>query len=288
MNTDKVFVVIPNWNLKNDTIMCIQSILAGSYAPKRIIVVDNGSSDGSVKVISKYFGKAIDIIVNEENVGFAAAVNKGVKYALSQGADWVLILNNDTIVAPDMLEQLMAVATCRPDIGILSPAIFCYNQPDRIWRLGDRHPSWSPIPFKVPANVLRTEKVLLPVDYVTGCGMLVRREVFQAIGMFDEGYFMYYEDADFCRRAKRAGFYIACVPTARMWHKISGSTWRDVSYQRYLKTRSRVKFYRRYLSLLALGYLFLSILCAILINALRGNKKSVWAYVKGFYDGWHI
>jgi len=288
MGESKVFIIIPNWNLKDDTIICVRSVLAGSYAQQRVVVVDNGSSDGSVEALSEHFGEAIDLIVSCENIGFAAAVNLGIRYALSQGADWVLILNNDTTVAPDMLEQLMAVATSRPDIGILGPAIFYYNQPDRVWHLGDRHPSWSPIPFRISANILQTEKGILPVNYVTGCGMLIRREVFQTIGMFDEGYFMYYEDADFCRRAEQAGFSIACVPAARMWHKVSGSTRGDISYQLYLKTRSRVRFYRRHYSLVSLGYLILNILCSILIEAFKGNKKTVRAYIKGFYHGWRL
>jgi len=288
MRQPKVFIIILNWNLKDDTIACVRSVLAGSYSYQRVVVVDNGSSDRSVEAIAEYFGKTIDLIVNEKNVGFAAGVNKGIQYALAQGADWVLILNNDTIVAPDMLEQLMAVAIRYPNIGILGPAIFHYDQPNRVWRLGDRHINWVPIPFKISAKALQAGEKILPVNYVTGCGMLIRKEVFHAIGMFDEGYFMYYEDADFCRRAERAGFSIVCVPTARMWHKVSGSTHGKVSYQCYLKTRSRIRFYRRHYSLLAWCFLVLNILWSILIEILRGNKEMVWAYVKGFYHGWRF
>jgi GT2 family glycosyltransferase len=286
MERPKVFIIIPNWNLKDDTIACVESVLAGGYTPQRVTVVDNGSSDGSASAIADRFGKSIDLIANKTNMGFAAGVNVGIRHALAHDADWVLLLNNDIVIAPDMVERLMAVASRRPDIGILGPAIFYYDQPDRVWRLGDRHPRWSPIPLKVSAKALQTGVEVLPVDYVTGCGMLIRRQVFFTVGLFDPGYFMYYEDADFCRRAIRAGFSIVCVPAARMWHKISGSTRGDVSHQRYLRTRYRVRFYRHHCSLLALGYLSLSVLWTMLASALKGDREAVWACAQGFYHGW--
>lgn len=289
MGLSKVWVIILNWNLKDETITCVKSVLASSYLPERVIVVDNGSSDGSASYIAKHFGNSIHLILNETNKGFAAGVNEGIRYALAHNADWVLLLNNDTIIAPDMIERLITVAECRPDIGILGPAIFYYNQPERVWRLGDRHFRWLPIPLKVPARVLHKRKEeILPVDYVTGCGMLIRRQVFLSIGLFDPNYFMYYEDADFCQRARRAGFSIVCVPAAKMWHKVSMSTSMNPSYQHYLKTRSRVQFYRRHYSLLALGCLSVSIIWIILTNALKGNWETIRSCVRGFYHGWQM
>ena len=288
MAPPKVFVIVLNWNLKDETITCVESILASTYTPQRVIVVDNGSSDGSALAIAERFGKAIDLIVNETNLGFAAGVNVGIRHALAHNADFVLILNNDTVIAPDMIERLIEAAVLGPDIGILGPVIFYYDQPNRVWRLGDRDLRWLPIPLMVSAKELQTEKEILFVDYVTGCGMMVRREVFYKIGLFDPDYFMYYEDADFCRRAIKAGFSIVCVPSARMWHKVSGSTRGDVSYQRYLKTRSRVLFYRRHYSLLALIYLSLSITWTMLTDLLKGNKEAIWACARGFYHGWRF
>jgi GT2 family glycosyltransferase len=279
------FVIILNWNLKDDTIACAESVLAGSYARQRVVVVDNGSQDGSVSALTDRFGEAIDLIANEENVGFARGINVGIRHALAQGADWVLLLNNDTTVAPDMIERLMAVANRQAGAGILAPAIFYYDQPERVWRLGDRHHRWLPIPLKIPARNLKAREVL-PVDYVTGCGMLIRRQVFSVIGLFDPQYFMYYEDADFCMRAAKADFAIVCVPAARMWHKVSHSTRRDVSRQRYLKTRYRVQFYRHHYSLPAWVYLILSILWMTLKDLLRGDRQAAWACVRGFYHGW--
>jgi GT2 family glycosyltransferase len=285
VNQPTVFVVILNWNLKEDTISCAESVLAGSYARQQVIVVDNGSQDGSVSAITSHFGEAIDLIVNEENLGFARGINVGIRHALAQGADWILVLNNDTVIAPDMVEQLMAAASRRADVGILAPTIFYYDQPDRVWRIGDRHYRWLPFPLRVPARKLKTQEVL-PVDYVTGCGMLIRRRVFSTIGLFNPQYFMYYEDADFCRRATKAGSVILCVAAARMWHRVSHSTQRSVSRQRYLRTRYRVQFYRHHYSFPSWIYLILSTPWVILRDLLRGDGQAALACARGFYYGW--
>ncbi|HXF69363.1 MAG TPA: glycosyltransferase family 2 protein [Thermoflexus sp.] len=288
MARPKVFVVILNWNLKDDTIACVESVLSSSYTPQGVVVVDNGSSDGSASAIANRFGERVVLLANQANVGFAAGVNVGIRYALAQGADWVLLLNNDTIIAPDMIERLIAAADRYPDIGILAPVIFYHDRPSQIWQLGAQHRRWLPIPFRVSAKALRSEKDLLPVDYVTGCGMLIRRDVFLTIGLFDPSYFMYYEDADFCRRAVKAGFSIGCVPAARMWHKVSRSTRGDVSRKYYLKTRYRVQFYRHHYSLAAWIYLTMSVLGTMLVTALRGEGKAAWACARGFYHGWRF
>jgi GT2 family glycosyltransferase len=285
MDEPRVFVVILNWNLKNDTIACVNSVLASSCKRLRVVVVDNGSQDGSATAFAEHFGETIDLIINEENLGFAKGVNVGIQHVLAQDADWVLLLNNDTIIAPDMIEQLMAVADGRPDVGILAPAIFYHDQPERVWRIGDRHYRWLPIPVKVPARELKVRE-MLPVDFVTGCGMLIRRQVLSTIGLFDPKYFMYYEDADFCWRAAKAGFAILCVPAARMWHKVSRSTWEDVSHQRYLKHLHRVQFYRRRYSSLAWLYLIPNTLWVMFRDLVRGNGQAAWACARGFYDGW--
>lgn len=288
MNRPMVFVVILNWNLKDDTLACVESVLAGSYTQQRVVVVDNGSQDGSALAIAERFGDAVDLIVNEKNVGFAAGVNRGIRYALDNNTDFVLLLNNDTIVASDMVERLIAAADGRPHIGILGPAIFRYDQPGRVWRLGDRHLRWLPIPIRLSDRALQLQEEILPVDYVTGCGMLIRRQVFSTIGLFNPGYFMYYEDADFCRRAIKAGFSIACVPAARMWHKISASTRENVIWQRYLRTRSRVQFYRYHYSLPAWIYLSLDTLWEMLADISRGKWRAALACAKGFYQGWQL
>lgn len=286
MTHPHVFVVIVNWNLKNDTIQCLESVLNNHYPSFRVVVVDNGSSDDSVLEISRRFGDMVDIIAIGENIGFAGGANIGIQYALDKGAEWILLLNNDTIIAPDMIEKLMQVAAQETSVGILGPVIYRYDQPNKVWRMGDWHPRWLPIPFMVPDKVLHFRQKAFHVDYVTGCGMLIRREVFCKTGLFDSSYFMYYEDADFCLRAKRMGFAIMCVPFAKMWHKVSKSTDGNPIYQRFLKTKYRTQFYRQYYSWLAWIYLVISVCGEALKQILKGNLLLARSCLLGFYCGW--
>lgn len=283
-----LFAIILNWNFKEDTIECINSLLKGSYVPEEIIVVDNGSCDGSPEALSKCFGDRIKLLINERNLGFAGGMNVGIRYAINKGAQWILLLNNDVIVAKDMVEELLKVAESDKGkkFGILAPIIFHYDKPEKLWKLGDIDGHILPLSVKLGYGYLKRGKDIIPVDYVTGCGMLVRREVFSTVGLFDERYFMYYEDADLCKRAARNGFSIACVITARMWHKVSRSAGKNTRQQRYLKARYRVLFYRTHYHFLSWLYLILSALLTVLKDMAKGNFQEALAYIKGFWHGW--
>ena len=249
MTTKKVCAIILNWNLKDDTLACVRSVLANREIEILPIIVDNDSQDDSVRTFRAEFGEAVRIIVNPENYGYGIGMNVGIQYALAQTeGDLVLLLNNDTILDGDMIRELASVAISDDKIGIVSPMILYFHDQNRIWNLGDRRYTWLPFPWSVRKNKLdRGElKVPLEVDYVTGCGMLVKREVFNQIGFFDPIYVMYAEDADFCRRVRDAGYRIVCVPTAKMWHKVAASSNKDKPRNRFFRTKGQVIFYRRF------------------------------------------
>jgi GT2 family glycosyltransferase len=235
--------VILNFNLKDDTIECINSLFQAGVPLTRIIVVDNGSLDGSVEALGETFGHALHVISNPANQGFAAGMNIGIQYALHQGAASVLILNNDTVIDSQMVETLVDAGQRLQAADILAPAIFYHDTRDRIWRLGDRRIPFLPMPLTVRTST-NTVVNMKPfrVDYVTGCGMLVRRQVFDQIGFFDTRYFMYGEDADFCARAGEAGFGVWCVPQAKMWHKVSLTARREKALNRYHRVLGQVRF----------------------------------------------
>jgi len=247
-----LYVIIPNWNLKQDTIACVASVLAAAERlasaaeSVRILVVDNGSSDGSPGALTAAFDERVKQVLMGRNTGFAIAVNAGMRYALEHGAAAVLLINNDTTLDGDMLsilrETLEAPTAAR--IGIASPAIYYWSEPKRLWRMGDRERLWSPIPVRIAPS--EAAQVLIEADYVTGCGMLIRREVVERVGLFDERFFMYFEDADLCKRAKRAGFRVICVPPAKMWHKVSVSASREKASSAYWRTYGRALFYRKH------------------------------------------
>jgi GT2 family glycosyltransferase len=286
-----LYVVILNWNLKEETIACISSVLAAGAPIEHIIVVDNGSTDDSVEAIADLFGSALPLITNPENLGFAGGINGGIQYALRQGATSVLILNNDTVVDAQMIQTLLEAADNLGDVGILGPAIYYYDDPERLWRLGDIQHRWLPMPMSVR---LRGDKLAnsppFQVDYVTGCGMLIHREVFEHIGLFDTRYFMYFEDADFCRRARDAGHSVWCVPSAKMWHKVSLTAKREKSVNRYHRAFNQVRFYREHehgpSPWLRDGYLFMKVITTTLADVLHRDWDLIHPLWKGTWDGY--
>jgi GT2 family glycosyltransferase len=290
MNEPTVFVVIPNWNLKDDTISCVDSVLAGNRSKLRVVVVDNGSQDGSPEALSDRFGAAIDQVVNQENLGYARGINVGIRYALAQGADYILLLNNDTLVDETLVERLIEISETDPAVAVLGPAIYYDDEPERFWRLGAVKQRWMPIPYEIGRDVLDTGQFPMPfdVDYVTGCAMWVPAELFRTVGLLDERFFMYYEDADFCERVRSAGHRITVVPQARVWHKVSGSTRELKPWAAYHQTRNRIIFYNRSRQGLELAVANLYIMTSTLLRMSRAWKdeslvSSLWA---GLRDGW--
>ena len=283
-------VVILNWNLAWDTIACVESVQAGGPGGVEIIVVDNGSTDDSWALLHDHLGDGVTLLATGENLGFAGGVNVGIERARTEGARSVLLLNNDTVVAPDMIQHLALAASQLPEAGIVGPIIYYQGQPDLVWRFGDREVRGLPVPVKLSDQVIsEAAGVPFPADYVTACGMLVRREVFDVIGLFDTDYFFYFEDADFCRRARLAGFEIWCAPQAKMWHKVSLSAQKEKPGTRYAQSWGRAHFYQTYVHgfsrVLTLAYLLLKLGITTVRDIVHRETpliKPTWA---GFMDG---
>lgn len=244
---EPLYVIVLNWNLPGDTIACVRSLQRGLSAGSAIIIVDNASSDDSLRQFGEVFGDQVMVVALESNRGFAGGMNAGIEAALQAGAGSVLLLNNDTIADADMIPRLREAAVTLPRAGILGPAIYYYDAPARLWQAGTRRSALLPVPVNLGGAALRRARGRpLRVDAVTGCAMLVRREVFSRIGPLDSRYAMYYEDADFCYRARGAGFEIWCVPRARMWHRVSLSARQVPQTTRAIAAWGRARFYRQY------------------------------------------
>ena len=243
-----IYIVILNWNLPGDTVDCIHSVLNSVSPDMHIVMVDNGSHDNSVNIIRQHFGTSIELLENKTNLGFAGGVNVGLRHALEHEARSILILNNDTIIDASMINRLVETAENHPNAGLIGPVIYYYSdKAQRIWRVGDLDLPIIPIPMRLSdRRVTAAGHTDFRLGYITACGMLIRRQVLEAIGLFDERYFMYYEDADFCQRAKNAGFEIWCSPQAKMWHKVSLSSQKQEPARRYFQTWGRAEFYRTY------------------------------------------
>jgi len=253
--------------------------------------VDNHSTDDSVEAIGTHFDPSLRLICNEQNLGYTGGMNAGIRHAVRHGAASALLLNNDTVIAPTMIEALLEADERLDRPGILGPAIYYYDSPERLWRLGDRRHRWLPMPLRVELEPRKaSESDPFRVDYVTGCGMLVRSEVFERIGLFDRRYFIYYEDADFCRRALDAGFSVWCVPQARMWHKISLATRRDKPFFRYHRALNQVRFYHEHThgpsALLREGYIAFKSVQTFFGDVWHGDWNLIGPLWKGTIDGY--
>lgn len=223
--TPKVAVVILNWNRFGDTAACVRSVLESDHSSLELIVVDNGSTDDSAAKIRESFADIL-LVENAENLGFAEGNNAGIRVALSRGAEYVWLLNNDAVADRHALSEMLAVAERQRDIGVLSGKIYFFDQPDTIWFAG------ATIDWRraISAHIGRLEKdsgqydVDKEIDRVSGCSMLIRREVLEKVGLFDAAFFLYAEEVDYCVRAKRAGYRNYYVPKSIVYHKVSVSS----------------------------------------------------------------
>jgi GT2 family glycosyltransferase len=239
-----VGIVVINWKRPDCTVACLRSLKALDYPSCRIVVVDNGSRDGSPADIRARF-RDVTVIENGRNLGFAGGNNVGIDHLLRSGADYVLLLNDDTEVAPDLLRMLVQAAEGDGRIGIVGPKIYYYDQPDVIWSAGgalDRYGQASHL--QVDERDDGAAPAVRDVDYVTGCAILVKRSVIERVGALDERFFAYFEEAEWCARARRAGFRVVFVSQARMWHKIEADARPRSRLYQYLMARNRLLYLR--------------------------------------------
>ncbi len=242
-----VSIIVLNYNGREDTLACLHSLEHLTYPNVTVILVDNHSADGSVEAVRAAFPK-IKIVETGANLGFTGGNNVGVRYALQQGADYVMLLNNDTVAAPDMLDLMIEVMEADPSIGVTGPMIYYYSAPDMIWSAGGAI-DWSRGTTSM-VGLNEPDKAQFglsprPVDFVTGCCLLARRETWEQAGLLDEKFFMYYEETEWCVRASRAGFRIVHVPMAMLWHKISIESRAASPRTHYYMTRNRLLFLKR-------------------------------------------
>jgi GT2 family glycosyltransferase len=239
-----VMIIVLNWNGKQDTLACLESLQQLSYPNAQVLVVDNGSSDGSADAIRARFPHQ-SLIELKENLGFAGGNNVGLRYALERGADYALLLNNDTLVAPDFVDCLVQAVEADPSIGAAGPTIYYHEQAERIWSAGGVVDWRSGQTRMLELNAPDSGQLgVAPraVDFVTGCALLARRAALEQAGLLDERFFVYYEEAEWCMRAQRAGFRVVHVPGSKIWHKIPLDARDSSPAVHYYMTRNRLLF----------------------------------------------
>ncbi|NOY52337.1 MAG: glycosyltransferase family 2 protein [Deltaproteobacteria bacterium] len=242
--------VVLNWKRGGMTCRCLESLAKGGWEG-RVCVVDNGSADSSVEVIREYVEGREGIVLVElpENMGFAGAVNRAVK-AAGHEAERVLIINNDAFVEDDAVRCLWKAMDDDPAIAVIGPKIMQPGEPPRIDSAGCRGIIQLAQPFMRGHGKADRGQYDHPedVEYVTGACLMVRMDVFERVGGFDEDFFMYFEDWDFCRRVRQSGGRCVFLPSAVVTHIGSASTGDTTPFYHYHHARSRILFARKHLS----------------------------------------
>jgi GT2 family glycosyltransferase len=240
MSHPLIVIVILNTNRREDTLECLHSLAKSTYDRFRIIVLDNHSTDGSALAIRTAF-PTVQVIELSENLGYAGNNNVGIQAALDQGAAWVFVLNEDTVLAPDCLAQLVQVGESDPQIGIVGPMVYHHNEPTIIQSAGGRlGPHWESIHIAKNEPDLGQFQAPHQVEWISGCGILLRRAVIEQVGMLDARFFYYWEETEWCVRAAKAGWQIVHVPQARLWHKGVQRDYQPKPSLTYYSTRNRL------------------------------------------------
>ena len=245
-NNPLVFVIVLNWNNATDTIECIESLENSDYQPFVPIVIDNGSTDGSVESIREKYPQ-LSIIELEKNLGYAEGNNVGIQYAIDSGADYVLVLNNDTLVEAMMLRELVTFAETNEKIGMIGPKMYCHQPADTIFATGS-FVDWSRGETSnrdmfLPAPKIEIDLKPEQVDFIAGCGVLVSRKLLEHVWLLDPIYFLNYEDVDWGVRAQRKKFEIWYTPNAVLWHKVSATMGQASPMNTYYMTRNALLFF---------------------------------------------
>lgn len=241
-----VAIIVLNWNGLVDTRACLHSLLKIDYFAAHIVVVDNGSSDDSVVRIRAEF-PAVTLIETGVNLGYAGGNNVGIRHALAQGFDYILLLNNDTEVAPDFLDVLVAYCETHPEVGAVGPKIYLYDYPDRLWSAGGVI-EWRQGARTHMRGLQEVDRgqfdTAAQVDFLPGCAVLVRSEILPRVGLIDERFGMYYEETEWCVRMARAGVTLVYVPEAHLWHKVQVDRQNWSPQITYYMVRNRLLFLR--------------------------------------------
>jgi GT2 family glycosyltransferase len=276
-----VVCVVLNWNGWRDTIPCIESLTVQDYPALHVLVVDNASTDDSVERIRAAFPQT-ELLRADANLGFAAGCNLGAHLALERGAAFVWLLNNDTIAPPDTLTKLVAAAS-DPKTGMVGTVLRYAHNPAEIQAWG----GGSMLRWIGYATHYLAPSPLGANTFLTFASVLLRRELLETAGLLDEGFFMYFEDADLCFRARAEGWDFSVAPDTAVLHKEGGTAGRDKNPRvDRIVTASGLRFLHRHgrPRPISMGLFVLSRLGK---RILRADFAGLRAVLRGTLDWWH-
>ena len=287
MKKDLVSVVFPTMNRKEDLIKCIESLKASTHKKIEIVIADNGSTDGSSKTIKKKFPDVI-LLENKMNLGSPMAINNCIKK--SKG-EFILRLDDDEIVEPDTIEKMLEILKTDEKIGAVSCLYFYTEEPTVLRSAGFDMNMWTGktnIPGRDKVYQDEFKGKLIERDAVGGGSLLVRRSTFDEVGLFDENYFLTYEDVDWCIKLRKKGYKIIVVGDSRLYHKRLGLSQKENPKRVYLGTRGLILFMKKNAGLRNLLFMPIFLLgyypCKLFTLFINKRDKSIKAMTQGIFE----
>jgi len=289
-------VIILNWNSQQMTSDCIRSLLAMDATSYEVVLVDNGSSDGSVQSLAREF-PGITVLPQDHNLGFAAGCNVGIRHALARGMEYILLLNNDTYVAPDFIREMLSRMEDDARIAVVCPKIYFANHPNLLWYAGadfglwtggSKHRGWK----KIDRGQFDHHQ---EITQATGCAMLVRCNTLSKVGLLDERFWAYAEDLDWSLRFLKQGYRLAFAPKAHLWHHDGATSVKSMgsgsqAIRQFFSTRNLVFVARKHLCwwevpAYALGFMFNHIAFYAALRLWRHDFRALLAIYAGLNQG---
>ncbi len=299
--SSKVSIIIISYNKVEPVVFAVKSVI-NSHNKSRIEtlihIIDNSENKKIFTQLKSKLSWYSNIFLekNEKNIGFAKAVNKGIRKSLEKGADYILLLNDDAFVDKNCIKKLIKALENNKNALAAGPTIFYAKDKEKVWHTGG-YLSKFLMTIKIPYKNKKISKDFLKklptqeVDFLTGCVLLIKREAFDKIGFFDERLFFYAEDLDYSIRVKKAGYKLLWIPDAFAWHDIDIYKGRTNPFVLYHLARSNIIVRKKHLSVVKFIYFllihFLVITPYRIFQVLKGSKgiKSIYAWLKGTLDG---
>lgn len=247
INTPKVDIILVNYNNQKDTIECLESLSHINYPDYDVIVVDNASRDTKeLEKYCKHYGAVL--LKAAENDGFSAGNNIGIREAINRSASFVLLLNNDTLVEPDFITNLVTSSQRNPNAGVIGGRIYFNDDRSKLWYAGGEISFQGGYVDHYGYMQSMNEKYGQEknVTFITGCLMLIPVDVIKKVGLLAEDYFLYSEDADYCCRVINAGYSLVYTPAAVIYHKVGAASGKGSDVSQYYSTRNDFYLFNKY------------------------------------------